>query len=305
MKQKTRRYLYSICFICSIYFSLFSNVSAGRLDSFEQSINESSKTQKNNSNDNTSSISEEDCEGDSVPPKCIAYSIARSMIVGIWNALIYEGHTSLAMVNSASNAKRNRVLKIDFLALNALERKEDPWVWHKVHLRTSGEAKIPHARFDVSYQRISANISAKDFRLTLGYGPFAFQINQTQYSEKKPDDTLDLTRVYLAYRMAFSLTQLDIGLGRMTINGNNTTQKLYFTMPIRFHISAYIKREFKLDWRSNIGVEFKPAWTNSINDYDLGFFYDFRYMSIKTGYRWLSAGGESLNGPYAGITLYY
>jgi hypothetical protein len=40
-----------------------------------------------------------------------------------------------------------------------------------------------------------------------------------------------------------------------------------------------------------------------VSDYDLAALLGWRYVSLKAGYRWVSSPRESLNGPYAGLSL--
>jgi hypothetical protein len=53
----------------------------------------------------------------------------------------------------------------------------------------------------------------------------------------------------------------------------------------------------------NFGVEFRPAWSDRVSDYDLGVLITWRYASLKTGYRWVLTPHESLNGPYVGLSF--
>ncbi|NOY68419.1 MAG: hypothetical protein GXP53_02850 [Deltaproteobacteria bacterium] len=164
--------------------------------------------------------------------------------------------------------------------------------------RKAGEPLIPFFRADISRQNLESDVNALDFRAEVGYGPFALHYNQTRFHENEPKDKLDLIRIYGVYRMSFStLVELDLGLGTLIINGKNENSGFSFTLP-------FIIRPVKY-----VGVEFRPAWSSvngtDVNDYDIAIMLGEKYASLKLGYRWLHSVEESLNGPYAGVSLYF
>ena len=162
--------------------------------------------------------------------------------------------------------------------------------------RKNGELTIPFLRLDAVYQNIESDVEAMDYRGEIGYGPVAAHYNLTQLEEDDPDDTLDLHRVYLMYRMMFgSRFELDMGAGALIIDGNDTNSGFSYTMPLNAKFN---------DW---LGAEFRPTWSkvndNDVDEYDLSVLLGKKYANLKVGYRWIKANDESLNGPYAGISV--
>ncbi len=309
MRKKRYRLFIISCFVISFICVAFQNTLAGSLDSFEQSIEKDNAKDQEYSSRNSSSISSEQCESDSPPFKCIGYFMLKTVVSGLFdgffNELLAGGLESVARVNTSINIKINKELIDKYVALHIDDQTEETKLKYEIHLRELGDPQLPYARLDGSYQYISSNVSANDYRLALGYGPFAFKVNQTQYTELSPKDSLDLTRLYITYRMSSGATQIDIGMGRLVIDGNDRSKLFYSTLPIRFHVKSLISTKLWPAWLSNTGIEFKPAWSGNISDYDLGLFYHFKFASVKAGYRWLSTDTQSLSGPYAGITVFY
>ena len=160
--------------------------------------------------------------------------------------------------------------------------------------REAGEPLIPFVRFDVSYHDVESDVDAYDYRVEGGYGPFAIQFNQTHYSEESPDDELDLFRFYGMYRMSFGTrVEVDLGLGALTIDGNDNDTRFSLTLPVRI---------YPCDW---FGVEIRPAWADGVTDVDVGLLLTKPYASLKAGYRWVSSPSETLNGPYAGLAVHF
>ncbi|MBE9503467.1 MAG: hypothetical protein IME96_04770 [Proteobacteria bacterium] len=139
------------------------------------------------------------------------------------------------------------------------------------------------------FEKRESDVNAHDSRLEVGYGPLAIHYNKTRYEEENPSDELDVKRVYGLYHMSLgSQVEVDLGLGKLTMNGNSHNSRRSFTMPILIHASEYI------------GFELRPAWASNIEDYDASALFSWRYLSLKLGYRWLDRPNESLKSPYAG-----
>lgn len=253
------------------------NLIAGSLDSFEGSIKNDSSDISVDSN-NTKTINPGDCDDNSIEIDCIGLYILES----IFKAMFYGGFESLARVNSSMNTQLS------------YDRKAEDEATNKLGLRKKRSPQVPYVRLDTSYQYVNSNINAYDYRVALGYGPLAFHYNKIRFLESNPVDTLDLSQLYITYRMSFgSALEIDIGMGKLSVNGNDRSNLSYVTIPVRIHPPGAI------------GVEFKPAWSGNISDYDLGVFYHFQYASVKAGYRSLSTNTQSLRGPYVGVTAFY
>lgn len=158
--------------------------------------------------------------------------------------------------------------------------------------RALGEPLIPFARVDVSYQNVESDVDAVDAQADLGYGPVGAHLGFTRYREQTPADHLDMIRALGLYRMSFgSHIETDLGLGGLTLKGEQTTRKFLFSLPVLVHPSEH--------W----GIEFRPAWADRISDYDVALLLTRRFASAKLGYRWVDSPHESLDGPYIGISI--
>jgi hypothetical protein len=159
--------------------------------------------------------------------------------------------------------------------------------------REVGEALIPFLRTDVAYERVESNLHAWDYRVEAGYGPLGVEFGQTRFTEEAPQDTMDFYRIHGLYRMSFgSFFEVDAGLGALTIAGNNRETQFSCALPVRVNL---------MNWA---GLEFRPAWTKGVDDYDASLLLGWRYVSLKAGYRWVSAArGAHLDGPHAGLAV--
>lgn len=85
--------------------------------------------------------------------------------------------------------------------------------------------------------------------------------------------------------------ETDLGFGSLTLQGDDTTSSFLFSVPVLIHPDKH--------W----GLEFRPAWSDRVSDYDLAALLTWRYASVKAGYRWVNSPHASLNGPYIGLSL--
>ncbi len=158
--------------------------------------------------------------------------------------------------------------------------------------RTPGEALIPFVRADISYMDVESDIDALDLRTEGGYGPVGAHLNLTRYSEDDPKDELSLMRALGLYRMSLgSCMEVDLGAGALWLDGERTTTRFLFSIPVLIHPSEH--------W----GLEFRPAWAGGLSDYDIGALLSLQYASLKIGYRWVHSLNESLDGPYVGFSM--
>lgn len=158
--------------------------------------------------------------------------------------------------------------------------------------RRPGEALIPFVRLDTVWHRVNSRLDAVDWRAEAGYGPVGAHVNATHYRERHPSARLDLVRALALYRMSFGVhAQADFGLGIVSVRGDESTSRLLFSTPLLLHPGRH--------W----GVEFRPAWADRLDDYDLAVLLTVGPVSAKAGWRWLRAPNESLHGPYAGVSL--
>jgi len=158
--------------------------------------------------------------------------------------------------------------------------------------RHSGDQLLAFARVDTAYRSVARDIDCLDLRSELGYGPLGFQYNVSHFRESHPTDSLTVSEIYGLYRMSpSSKVEIDLGLGTMHVMGNGSTGMVSWTLPILIQSTDHF------------GVEFRPAWAERLNDYDLAMLYHTRHLSLKAGYRWMITPHDSLNGPYAGVSM--
>lgn len=175
----------------------------------------------------------------------------------------------------------------------SLQRMVDPEaIDFDMTARLPGDPLIPILRLDVVGQKVQSDIEALGVRGEGGYGPVAVQVDFSRYWEQTPGDQLNLIRSAGLYRMSFSShVEVDLGLGALTVQGDRTGSNLLFTLPVLVHP------------HENWGVEFRPAWSERYSDYDLALLLSHSYTSLKLGYRWVHSLDESLDGPYAGVSV--
>jgi hypothetical protein len=163
----------------------------------------------------------------------------------------------------------------------------------EMYMREAGEVLIPFLRIDASYQKVKSDVDALNYSVDGGYGPIGIRFAGAHFKEQNPDDTMDITQIYGLYRMSYGgMVEIDIGVGSFSICGEHEV-RFSFTIPVLVHPSKYL------------GFEFRPVWAENISEYDVGVFSGVRYVSFKTGYRWLSGPAMTLDGPYAGLTVHF
>ena len=163
--------------------------------------------------------------------------------------------------------------------------------------RELGARLLPFFRVDVRYQNLAADLQATNSRAELGYGPFAAQFDWTRYQEWNPRARLDLIQWHVLYRMAGGpYVEFDVGLGEMTIRGNNNRSGFSMSLPLHIQPVDYL------------GISFRPVWGwingNQVSDYAVELSLGARFISVHGGYRWVSAGGVSLGGPVVGLAFH-
>jgi hypothetical protein len=160
--------------------------------------------------------------------------------------------------------------------------------------REWGDSLLPVIRADADYQWVEGDIGAVSGRIEGGYGPFAVEFKRTQFDEEDPDDQLILTRWHALYRMSLGGgLEVDLGVGQLTLDGNSLLEETSFTVPLLFHPVP------------GCGLEFRPAWSDSLTEHSLGLILGTKFGSLTAGYRWLRNETDSLEGPYAGLSFHF
>lgn len=154
---------------------------------------------------------------------------------------------------------------------------------------------MPVVRADYNWQHLNSNLTADDVRVEAGYQFFSFQGRHTRYTEKNPDDRLDLNQFYGVVRVGdeegtdfiTNWGEIGLGAGCAQQNGNANDFSWALTMPVKL---------YPAEW---IGVEFRPAWYRPqdrvIGDYDLSVSLGWRFVQLRGGYRWLWVQVSGIN----------
>ncbi len=159
-------------------------------------------------------------------------------------------------------------------------------------VRRMGEPLIPFIALEPAWQMLKSDVEGFDLQAEIGYGPLALHGRFTRYREEEPDDRMNFTRISFLYRMSIgSGFEIDLGLGTLFFDGDTEFSRFSFSLPMRMHPGG------------PVGLEFRPAWSKNLADYDVALYLTLNNVSLKGGYRWLNTPDESLNGPYVGLSL--
>lgn len=158
--------------------------------------------------------------------------------------------------------------------------------------RRLGDPLLPYARVDLTYRSVEQDISARDLRVEVGYGPIGVQVSDSHYQESNPTDSLTIQEIFGLYRMSPNAQcEVDLGAGTLTLDGDRTTTKPALTVPLLYQATSH--------W----AVELRPAWADRCTDIDAAVLYSVHAVSLKAGYRWIESTHTSLNGPYVGMSV--
>ncbi len=162
--------------------------------------------------------------------------------------------------------------------------------------RELGDPLLPFVRLDFAYQDVESDIEALDYRAQVGYGPFAFELNQTRYEEKNPSSRLDFYRLWGLYRLSYSeRIEVDLGVGGVILDGNDRNSGFSMTTPVLVQAC---------DW---LLIEFRPIWStihgSDIDEYEAGVLLNWESLAVKAGYRWTHSPNMSLDGPFIGLSI--
>ncbi len=154
----------------------------------------------------------------------------------------------------------------------------------------------PSLRLDAGYQNAKSDVRALDFRAEGGYDFLAAQGRFTYYNEQDPADEMWLNYLHGLLRMSLgNQFVVGAGAGAIILDGNDRNSGFSLTAPVLFYP------------QDSLGFEFRPVWSwirdSAIHDYDAGLVLGSKHTAFRAGYRWVYTDGESLEGPYLGLTV--
>lgn len=276
----------SLLFLLSTLILLSRSAYAGKLDNFEADI-DTDKDKKESScrgcgkkrhkESNYDSHSYDD-DGDH------HRSLAGDIIDGFFSALFSSDDDESSHSSRVSEDVGSSDYSSDREKASELDEEAKP-----------GDLLAPYIRVDIAYRPVDKDIIAREQLIEVGVGAFAAHFNTSRYEESDPPDKLDLSYAFGMLRLPFTSSgfEIDYGVGRLTINGNENHSYTAYTLPVRYQPNE------------KVCLEFRPMWTDDIKDYDAAVLAGFKYFSVKAGYRWVETSGTSLNGSYIGISLHY
>ncbi|MGA1871722.1 MAG: hypothetical protein ACMUJM_24605 [bacterium] len=296
VSERTGKIFYlSICIIIVIIF-IDCSAHAGKLDNFEKDFERENRGKEDTQKCRKSGDSCAGCLGDVIGD--ILFSIlcgngpTNSHIE--WSDPAYDAYMKEESKKRKEKGVREKNQRIeDSLAVRKAPIKErEP--------RELGYPLSPFFRIDIGYQNVESDIYATDSRIEGGYGLIGAQFRKTVYMEDTPSDELSITHIHALSRILFGggkeeVLEIDMGIGASIINGDNTNSGISFSSALLFY-------PLKI-----VGFEFRPCWSsindNSLSDYDMGLLFNWLYVSLRIGYRWVESENESLNGSYVGFSF--
>ncbi len=165
-------------------------------------------------------------------------------------------------------------------------------------LRKPGDLVVPYARADGFYQRVQdADVHGFGGRAEAGWAFIGVGFEYLRYREENPDDKLELWAIEALWRFSiYKSFRLDAAIGGRGFKGNSEFDGTHggFSVGIYPHTIIGIEGDFR--W-AEIGG-------NALGDYQAAFVFRhpaFRYVFIRTNYRWLTLGEETIHGPTVGL----
>lgn len=153
-------------------------------------------------------------------------------------------------------------------------------------------------RFDFGWQAVESDVQAFDYAFEAGFSAIAVRGRTTHYKESNPDATLDLSSVLVLYRIPLSPEmELDAGLGGSVLEGNDRQSGVDFSLAFRVWVP-----------HRHVGFEYRGEFMDigdGMSSHDFSVLLHARWLALRAGYRWLHSTGDSLDGPFAGVSLVF
>lgn len=155
---------------------------------------------------------------------------------------------------------------------------------------------LPLLRLDYDQGELESSITAKDYQIEAGLGPFAVMHKESTLMEDGSHDELRSRQTFFLYRLGMSKNaEVDFGLGDYTLSGNTKNNESAYSLGLKLHLD------------NGFGVEYRPMRVNGndikLTEHELTIHYGQQYGAVKAGYHWMLSDHESLKGPFLGLTF--
>jgi hypothetical protein len=164
--------------------------------------------------------------------------------------------------------------------------------------REKHDRDIPNLALDFNYQRAEGDIDGVESRVEIGWAPVGLQVKNIHYRQDDPAAALDFTHVHALWRGSFAVGQINLGLGKLMLDG----QDYHSGSSSLVQISAFPTRHLAVD----VSGIFSDINDNDIAEYDGSVaFGNGRGHALRAGYKVQKTSGETLHGPYLGLSWRY
>lgn len=163
--------------------------------------------------------------------------------------------------------------------------------------RTAGDPELPGVALFLGREEANDGIDGQTLRGEVGHGFLALRGKTQRLHETGNGDRLELTQAHLLFRGSYGPVQVDVGGGRMWLAGDTHARGRSFLLGA----SVFVTRRMSLHAVGSNG----RFGGNDVRDLDGAIEWHRRYGGIRLGYQRNSAGVVDIEGPYAGLTLYY
>jgi hypothetical protein len=163
--------------------------------------------------------------------------------------------------------------------------------------RLPHDRDIPIVELNTAYQAADDSINGVETKAEVGYGPVGLEYRNMNYDQDAPPGHLELSHYHVLLRGSFQTFQLNIGIGRATIDGVNHNSGNSQLAQIMFFPSK--RMEFGASYISN------QINGNGIREYDGYAGVGLNGFAMRAGYRSNKVGSNEIRGPYLGLTWRY
>lgn len=275
-----RRYINYFAFAISItiFISPVSIAESDDLGDFEKSsTRKSSNTEsstKHHDHESSECLTDQPCD--------FLNDFLSSFISGMFYPFIKMAENSAAKM--AENSEERETCLDDDETDDCIKRK-------------AGDPDIPNFALDLNYLTAKNNIHGIESRVEAGYGPIGLQLKNINYRQDEFSSSLNISHAHLLYRGLYKKFQLNLGIGGVFINGQQSSEGSSFLIQANAFPNDLVS--FSSSYISS------SINNNNIIEYDNSIAIRRNKTSLRAGYKLNRAHEEEIRGPYIGISLRY